>query len=89
MECNDLTKDCRKGMKLKVSIAQFFITYLPTYIYYRVGEKCRKMVVMDTDDYVKNCKLHLNDKKLYEKLGADPSLNYIKVKQKTDDVLQK
>ena len=47
------------------------------------------MVVMDTDDYVKNCKLHLNDKKLYEKFGADPSLNYIKVKQKTDDVLQK
>ena len=47
------------------------------------------MVVMDTDDYVKTCKLHLNDKKLYEKLGADPTLNYIKVKQKTDDVLQK
>ena len=53
------------------------------------GEKPRKMVVMDTEDYVKNCKWHLNNREFYRKFGADPTLYYIKVKQKTDNMLEK
>lgn len=33
--------------------------------------------------------MHLNDKKLYENLGADTTLNYAKVKRKIDDMLQR
>ena len=48
-----------------------------------------KIVVMDTEKYVKNSELIQTIKKLYEKLDAISMLNYIKVKQKNDNVLKK
>ena len=35
-----------------------------------------------------NCELYLNDAELYGKLGADPTLNYVKVKKKIDNMLK-
>ena len=44
---------------------------------------------MPTADYIEHCKLFLNDREFYEKLGANPTLSYTeKVKQKIDDMLK-
>ena len=49
------------------------------------ADKGGKIVIMDTADYIKRCKLLLNDREFYEKLDANPSVIYTKeVKQKID-----
>ena len=39
----------------------------------------RTVVIMDTADYVKSCKIQLNNKEFLEKLGKNPTLSYAKI----------
>ena len=53
------------------------------------ADKYGKIVIMRTADYIEHCKLFLNDREFYEKVGANPTLSYTeKVKQKIDDMLK-
>ena len=55
------------------------------YLTIKGADKGGKIVIMDTADYIKRCKLLLNDREFYEKLDANPSVIYTKeVKQKID-----
>ena len=42
------------------------------------ADKGRKIVIMDTADYIEHCTFLLNDREFYEKLEANPTLIYTK-----------
>ena len=53
------------------------------------ADKGGKIVIMDTADYFKHCKLFLNDREFCEKSHANPTLIYTEeVQQKNDDMLK-
>ena len=55
------------------------------YLTIKGADKGGKIVIMDTADYIKRCKLLLNDREFCEKLDANPLVIYTKeVKQKID-----
>ena len=55
----------------------------------KAADKGGKIVIMGTADYIEHCKLLLNDREFYEKLGANsPLISTKEFKQKIDDLLK-